>query len=79
MGILMKVLSFIPNGLSGLLGIVQAFVKFGKEVCTLAIDILSPVIPSEKFKAIIEKVRGFFNAIDSWIEKFKQILLRVNG
>lgn len=79
MNILKKILIIIPNVISGLLGIVQAFIKFGKEVCTLAIDILSPVIPSAKFKIIVEKIRNIFNTIDEWVEKIKQILLKVNG
>ena len=78
MSILKKIFSIIPNGISGLLGILQAFIKFGKEVCTLAIDILSPIIPNAQFKIVVEKIRGIFNTVDRWIEAVKQLLLNIN-
>ena len=70
---ILKVLSIVPNTLLGILGVVQAVIKFVKEVCTLAIDILSPVIPNVNL--VVEWIREKINVIDSWVEKIKEFLL----
>ena len=70
---ILKVLSIVPNTLLGILGVIQAIIKFVKEVCTLAIDILSPVIPNVNL--VVEWIREKINVIDSWVEKIKEFLL----
>lgn len=74
-----KILKWIPTNLGAILGIVQAVIKFGKEVCTLFIDILAPVIPGTKDDEIVAKVRDFFNLIDEWVETVKGWLLNIGG
>lgn len=54
-------------------------VKFVKEVLTLVIDVLFPIIPSASFKAIVKKVRDIVNVIDGWLEKIQGFLLKVTG
>lgn len=75
-----KLLSIIPifnlKAYAGLIGIIQAAVKFIKEVLTLIVDLLYPVIPSAKFKAIIDKVRKIVNKIDEILEKIKGWFLK---
>lgn len=72
-----KLKSWIPSNIAGLLGILQAVVKFGKEVSTLFIDLICPLIPGDSDKALVEKVRAVFNAIDAFIEKAKEWLLKI--
>lgn len=73
-----KLLSWLPKNLATILGIIQALVKLLKEILTGVVNILYPVIPSAKFQELVEKVRGFVNLIDAWIEKIKSFLLGAN-
>lgn len=78
---MVKLLSLIPilnpKAIAGVLGLAQAFIKFAKELLTLIIDVLFPVIPSEKFHKIIEKIRKLVNKIDGWLQKVKDFFLKV--
>lgn len=66
--------TFLLSGAS-MLGIVQVVVKFIKELLTLIVNILFPIIPDGKFEEIILKVRSIVNKIDEWLEKIKAKLL----
>ena len=72
-----KLISWIPKNLAGILGIIQAVIKFGKEVATLALDIVAPLIPGDKDEKVIETIRDIFNTADGWVEKIKSFLLQV--
>ncbi|MCX5657962.1 MAG: hypothetical protein NTZ48_07100 [Candidatus Omnitrophica bacterium] len=74
---LAKLLSWLPTNIAGILGIVQAVIKFIKELLTLAVNILLPVIPGDKFDGIVIKVRDAMNKIDEGVEKIKSFLLKV--
>ena len=63
------------NGAS-IIGMVQAVLKFVKELLTLVINILFPIIPDGKFEQIVLKVRDFVNKADAFIEKYKGYLLK---
>ena len=57
-------------------GIIQAIIKLFKEICTGIINILFPFFPDNgKFEKAVMKVRDWFNAVDAWVEKVKEILL----
>jgi len=73
----MKLLSWLPINIAGILGIIQAIIKFIKEVLTLVVNLLLPVIPSHKFDDIVMKVRNIMNKIDEGVEKIKNFLLKV--
>lgn len=74
-----KLLMWSPSVIVGLLGILQVLVKFVKEVLTLVIDLLLPIIPGDKFDALIKKVRDMCNTVDGWIQKIKDFLLGQSG
>lgn len=59
------------------LGIIQVVVKFIKEVLTLVVNMLFPIIPDGKFEDVILAVRSWVEKIDGWIEKGKVVLLKV--
>jgi hypothetical protein len=63
------------NGAS-IVGMVQAVLKFVKELLTLVINILFPIIPDGKFEQIVLKVRDVVNKVDDFIEKYKGYLLK---
>ena len=63
------------NGAS-IIGMVQAVLKFVKELLTLVINILFPIIPDGKFEQIVLKVRDVVNKVDAFIEKYKGYLLK---
>lgn len=75
--IIKKLLAWLPKNIASLLGIVQAIVKFGKEVATLFYNLICPLIPGANDEAVVGKIRDFFNLLDVWIEKAKSFLLSV--
>ena len=70
-----KLLQWIPLNLVSVLGIVQAVIKVLKEILTAIVNILFPVIPSEKFKAIVTVLRDIVNKADAAVESVKGFLL----
>ena len=76
---LTKLLGWLPANLAGVLGIIQAVIKLIKEILTLVVDILYPIIPSKQFKKVIDTVRGIVNKIDEWIEKIKGFFLKITS
>ena len=74
---MIKILQWIALHGVSILGIAQVIVKFVKEVLTLAINILFPIIPDGKFETIIIKARSIVEVLDGWIEKGKSALLKV--
>lgn len=71
-----KLLAWIPVNMAGILGIVQAVIKFIKEVLTLAIDLLLPIIPGDKFDKVVYATRDIVNKIDEIVEKIKNFFLQ---
>ena len=69
--LLLWLVSFLPS----LLGIAEAAVKFIKEVLTLVVDILFPIIPIAKFKVLVTTIRGGVDKLYDWISKNKEKLL----
>lgn len=74
-----KILQWLPTVIAGILGIVQVVIKFVKEALTLAVDILFPIIPNEKVKAVVLKIREIVNVADGWIQKIKDGILKWVG
>jgi len=66
-----RVLVFVPT----ILGIAETVVKFVKEVITLIVDILYPVIPNDMFKVIVTKIRATVESIYTWISTNKDKIL----
>lgn len=77
MTIVYKLLKWLPVNLAGVLGIIQAVIKVLKELLTVVVNILFPLIPSSKFQKIVTMVRDWVNKIDAWIESIKGFFLRV--
>lgn len=77
MGFIAKLLKWIPLNVVSIIGIVQAVIKFLKEVLTAIVNILFPIIPSAKFQGVVLKVRQIVEVIDSWFEKIKGYLLKL--
>ena len=74
-----KLLQWLPALVSPLLGILEAVLKFVKEVLTLVVTVLFPIIPNEKFKAIVTVVREWVNKIYDWISGGKEKILKAIG
>lgn len=74
-----KLLSWIPVNIAGLLGIVQGVLKCIKEILTVVINILLPIIPGDKFDDVVLKVRDIVNKIDEAVEKVKSFFLKITG
>jgi len=75
MGFVTKIIQWIMVFLAGNLGIVQVAIKFAKEVITLIVDILFPIIPISKFQSVVLAIRNAINVIDGWVEKLKSWLI----
>jgi hypothetical protein len=62
--------------LVSLLGLIQAGLKFIKEIIILIINILFPLFPDNiKFEQIVMEIRTLIDTPDDWIEKAKILLL----
>lgn len=79
MGLMIKLLQWIPLNAVSVLGVAQGVMKVLKEVLTAVVNILFPLIPNAKFQSVIDKVRAFCNVADTWIEKAKAFLLKIRG
>ena len=75
MGFVTKIIQWVMVFVAGNLGIVQAAIKFVKEVLTLMVDILFPIIPIEKFQKVVLAIRAGIEQIDGWVEKIKVWLI----
>ena len=75
MGFVTKIIQWVMVFLAGNLGIIQAVLKFIKELITLIVDILFPIIPIAKFQAIVLAIRNGVNVVDGWVEKIKAWLI----
>lgn len=80
--LLKSLIKWLPTNIGALIGIAQAVVKFVKEVCTLAIDIIAPILkipglPPDADDKVIAAVRNICNVVDSWLEKIKTFLFNV--
>lgn len=71
-----KITTWIALNGASVFGLVQAVLKFVKELLTLTINILFPIIPPSKFKDIVIKVRDVVNKIDEQVEKLKGKLIK---
>lgn len=69
----MKLLSWIPAIVAPLLGILEAVLKFLKELLTLIVTILFPIIPNESFKKVVTMVRSIvdkaYDLLSNWKDK----------
>jgi len=77
MNIIKKLLLWVPKNLVAILGILQVGIKLVKEILTLIVDLLYPVISSEKFEDIVDTIREKVNMVDEWVEKIKDFLLNI--
>jgi hypothetical protein len=75
----MKVLKWIPVNLASILGVVQAFIKFFKEVLTACVNILFPVLPDGVWEQAVLKARAFVEKADGWVQKAKEWLLKIGA
>jgi hypothetical protein len=82
----MKVVEFLKGVvkwlaaiLAGSIGIVEVALKFVKEVLTLIVDILFPIIPIAKFQAFVTGLRTIINKIYDWFSANKEKILKWLG
>ena len=76
---ILKLLKWLPAIAAPLLGIVEAVVKFAKELLTLIVTILFPIIPNEKFKVTVTTIRALVDKIYDWISGGKDTILKAIG
>ena len=70
-----KILSWLSLNLASVLGIAQGVIKVIKEIATAIVNILFPLIPSEKFQKVVLLVRNIANKADEVIQKIKSFFL----
>lgn len=71
-----RLIGYLPANLASLLGIIQVLIKFGKEVCTLMVNMLFPIFPNAIFHKTVGIIRGIFNKADDFLELGKAWLLK---
>ena len=70
-----KVITWIKMNFATVFGLAQAVIKALKEIATGLINLLSIFAFTASAEAIIVKVRGFFELLDTWLEIAKTWLL----
>lgn len=75
----MKLITWLPTIVATIFGLLEAVLKFLKEVLTLAVDILFPIIPNAKFKAFVTWLRGKIDKFYDVISKAKESILKWVG
>lgn len=75
MNIFLKIYTWIKANLASILGIAQAAIKGLKEVLTAIVNLISIFIPAFAAQSIVLKIRLILNAIDEFIEKYKDNLI----
>lgn len=75
MGFVTKIIQWVMVFIAGNLGVVQAAIKFVKELLTLIVDILFPIIPIAKFQKVVLVIRSGVETVDGWVEKLKAWLI----
>ena len=77
MGLLQKLLAWLPLNIASLLGIAQGIVKMLKEIITAIVNILFPIIPGDgKFEKTVLKIREWVNKFDDLLQKIKDFFLK---
>jgi hypothetical protein len=71
-----KLLTWLAVNGASVLGIVQAVLKFSKELVTALINLLSIVAPAHKAQALVLKARDIIEKIDSVVEAYKKYLIK---
>jgi len=75
-----RLIGMIPLSIGSIIGIIQAAIKFVKEVITLIINLFFPFTPDGgKFESFVLKVRGGVDKVDEWFNKIKEWLLKLTG
>ena len=67
----------LPKIIASGVAFIQIAIKFVKELVTLIINILFPIIKSSKFKDIVYATRDFINKADEILEIAKEWLLKL--
>lgn len=71
-----KLIGWIAINFVTILGITQVIIKLLKELLTGIVNLLFPLIPSDKFQDVVMGVRNFVNKADKFIEKIKNFFVR---
>ena len=72
----MKLLNWIPAFAAPLLGILEAVLKFLKELLTLIVTILFPIIPNEGFKKLVTVIRALVDKAYDLLSGWKENILK---
>jgi fumarate reductase subunit D len=71
-----KIIAWVLANGATLLGCLQAIVKAIKELLTGVVNLLSLFMTKEAAEKLVAFVRNVLNAVDGFIEKIKDLLLK---
>lgn len=72
---MLKILAWIGANGASLIAIIQCIVKALKEISTAVINLISLILPTSGWIKVVEKVRGWFNTVDDFLETIKNSML----
>jgi hypothetical protein len=75
----MKVIKWLAAILATVIGFAEVILKFLKELLTLVVDILFPIIPAESFKKIVTTIRAWVDIGYNWLSANKDKILKWIG
>jgi hypothetical protein len=71
-----KILTWLAVNGASVIGMVQAVLKFVKELATAIINLTSILAPEGKAQDLVIKVRGIVEKVDAFVEKYKSYILK---
>ena len=71
-----KIITWVLANGATLLGCLQAIVKAIKELLTGVVNLLSLFMTKEAAERAVAFIRNVLNAVDNFIEKIKELLLK---
>ena len=77
--LLKKLAGWLPKNISSILGIIEAVVKLLKELVTLALTLVAPIIPGDKDEELLNRSREVLNKIYDGLSKVKDFLLKMGN
>jgi hypothetical protein len=74
-----KAIQWLAAILATAIGFGEVILKFVKELLTLIVDILFPIIPAENFKKIVTAIRAWVDVAYNWLSANKDKILKWIG
>ena len=74
-----KLVAWLPKNLASVIGIAEAILKAVKEILTILLTFIAPIIPGDKDEQILIMLRDIVNKCYEALSKAKDFLLQTGN